>query len=165
MPFVAFMTAPLIFRTARDRLVLAGVLAAAGAYLGLTALLETLRVYELVFPRYIGVEGIGIHFGRARGPFVEAGANGMALWACAVGAAIVAASVRELALRLVMVALSLFCVAGVFFTLTRAVWAGAVIAGFLSLMLLRELRRYLIPVALVGAVVVVGGLAVIPGLA
>jgi O-antigen ligase len=53
---------------------------------------------------------------------------------------------------------------GVFLTLTRAVWLGAAIAAPLALLAARETRRYLLPGALIVLVIVIGSLAVIPGL-
>src|SRR5438093_1302521 len=63
-------------------------LVALGAYLGLTAVFEGLGLDALIVPRYIADPGAGIHFGRARGPFVEAVADGLALFGCGVAAAV-----------------------------------------------------------------------------
>jgi putative inorganic carbon (hco3(-)) transporter len=86
VPFVSFMIAPVVFRSPRERKILLVILTVTGAYLGLTALFETLHVNALVFPKYILDPNVGIHEGRARGPFAEAGANGMAMWVCVVAA-------------------------------------------------------------------------------
>ncbi len=48
-------------------------------YLCLIAILFLLGAKELIFPRYILDEGVGIHADRARGPFLQAVANGVAL--------------------------------------------------------------------------------------
>lgn len=42
-----------------------------GAYLGLTGIFEHYNLSFLIFPKYILDPGVGIHFGRARGPFVH----------------------------------------------------------------------------------------------
>jgi putative inorganic carbon (HCO3(-)) transporter len=48
-------------------------------YLCLIALLFLFGAKELIFPRYILDEGLGIHADRARGPFLQAVANGVTL--------------------------------------------------------------------------------------
>ncbi|MBI4686483.1 MAG: O-antigen ligase family protein [Nitrospirae bacterium] len=50
-----------------------------GLYLGITAIFEHFRLDYLVFPSYIMNRGIGIHWGQARGPFVQAGLNGLSM--------------------------------------------------------------------------------------
>ena len=50
-----------------------------GLYLGLTGIFEMFRLDFLVFPEYIMDHKIGIHWGRARGPFVQAGVNAMVI--------------------------------------------------------------------------------------
>ena len=48
-------------------------------YLSLTAICWLAGAYALIFPKFILDEGIGIHFDRARGPFLQAVANGVCL--------------------------------------------------------------------------------------
>jgi O-antigen ligase len=48
-------------------------------YLCLIAILFLFGAKELIFPRYILDEGLGIHADRARGPFLQAVANGVTL--------------------------------------------------------------------------------------
>ena len=164
IPFVAFMLAPLAFPGRRERMILAGVLTVTGAYLGMTALFETAHFNSLIWPRYILDPNVGIHQGRARGPFVEAGANGMALWGCAVAATVVVFQARALLVRLASAAVGLLCVAGILFTLTRAIWLGAGIAAVLTLFGMRELRRFAVPVLVAGLAIVMGALVAVPSL-
>ncbi|MGA9800805.1 MAG: O-antigen ligase family protein [Terriglobales bacterium] len=49
------------------------------SYLCLIAILFLFGAKELIFPRYILDEGLGIHADRARGPFLQAVANGVTL--------------------------------------------------------------------------------------
>ncbi|HWF91054.1 MAG TPA: O-antigen ligase family protein [Terriglobales bacterium] len=49
------------------------------SYLSLTAFFFLLGWKSLIFPRFILDEGLGIHADRARGPFLQAVANGVAL--------------------------------------------------------------------------------------
>jgi O-antigen ligase len=164
IPFLGFLLAPLAFPGRRERMVLAGVLTVTGAYLGITALFETAHVNALVWPHYILDPNVGIHQGRARGPFVEAGANGMAMWGCAVAATIVVFEARALLVRLASAAVGLLCVAGILFTLTRAIWLGAGVAAVLTLFGVRELRRFAVPVLVAGLTIVMGALVAIPSL-
>ena len=89
-----FAIAPLAFRTEAQRKIFLGVLVALGGYLGLTALFETVGPHALVFPRYITNPELGYHVGRARGPFLEAEANGIALFICGIAAAVAASTWR-----------------------------------------------------------------------
>ena len=53
------------------------------------------RLDALVFPKYILDPNYGIHVARGRGPFVDAVANGLALYTCSVMCAIAVASWRS----------------------------------------------------------------------
>jgi putative inorganic carbon (HCO3(-)) transporter len=163
IPFLAFVLAPLIFRTRRDRNVLLGVLTVSGLYLSVTAIFESVGLDALIFPRYITDAAVGIHVDRARGPFVEAVANGMALWACGVAASLAAAQTRRLWLRIACLAIALLCIGGVLLTLTRAVWLGALVSGVVATLAVKEVRRYALPIALAGVAIVFVGLNVVPG--
>lgn len=50
-----------------------------GLYLGLTGIFEYFNIHSLIIPRYIYNSNYGIHLGRSRGPFLNAGTNGMVL--------------------------------------------------------------------------------------
>src|SRR4051794_16171805 len=169
LPFVMFAVAPGAFGAAPPRTILLGTLIAIGAYLGLTALFEALKVHALIWPRYITDPAVGIHQGRGRGPFLAADANGMALYASGVAALIGLVAGRQRGIRprlqLLIAAIALLDFSGAFFTLTRSVWLGSVVASVATLLAVRGLRRYLMPVAVVGLAVVLGALAIIPGLA
>lgn len=53
-----------------------------GVYLGITAVLETLQWWSLVFPKCIADPTLSIHFGRARGPMLQSVRLGMFLCFC-----------------------------------------------------------------------------------
>ncbi len=72
VPFALFWVAPAAFPGPRERRILLTTLVGVGLYLGATAFFETIGPSALVFPRYIMDPSVGIHWGRARGPFVEA---------------------------------------------------------------------------------------------
>jgi putative inorganic carbon (HCO3(-)) transporter len=163
-PFLMFFIAPLAFREPRDRQVFIGVFVALGAYLGVTALLETIGPKALIFPGYITDPSIGIHADRARGPFVEAAANGMGMFVCGVAAAIALATWQSRRWRYVAGAVLVLCMLGELFTLTRAVWLSAGIATVVALLSAARTRRLIVPVGIVGLVLVVGIFAAVPGL-
>jgi putative inorganic carbon (hco3(-)) transporter len=160
---VLFFIAPVVYRTQRQRMHLLVGLVVLGAYLGFTALVQELGFDSLVWPRYILNPFVGIHVDRARGPFVEAAANGLALFACAVAAAMAAASWRGRA-RTFAIAVGILCLAGILFTVTRQVWLGASLGALVGVSVTSRLRPYAIPLIAGGVLLVVVGFAVVPGL-
>jgi putative inorganic carbon (hco3(-)) transporter len=165
VPFVAFAAAPLVFTTARERAILLATLVGLGGYLSLTALFEALGEDSLVYPRYIADPAVGIHFGRARGPFADATVNGVALFACGVACTIAAATWRRPPARLAAGAIGVLCVVGVVATLQRSVWLGASAATIVALAAAPRLRRLLVPALACAAALVGGALMLVPGLA
>jgi len=120
-------------------------------YLSCIAICFMVGAKDLVFPRFILDEGLGIHADRARGPFLQAVANGVALNLLGL---IVLDSFRRRRLRgaaaLAMVtALPLAILA----TKTRAVWLS--FAGTILVLMLfspsRRLRRTCLALTLAGA--------------
>jgi putative inorganic carbon (HCO3(-)) transporter len=160
IPFALFFVAPAAFPTPRERGMLLRTLVVVGLYLGVTAIFETVGPRSLVFPRYIMDPGVGIHFGRARGPFVEAAGDGLAMFFCAVAAAVALVQLRGKLLPSLSLAA---CAVGIVFTLTRQVWLAAALATVLTLALRRPLRPWLIPGAVAGAVAVLAIFAFVPG--
>jgi putative inorganic carbon (hco3(-)) transporter len=162
--FVLFFVAPLAFREPRDRRVLLGTLVVLGGYLGLTALFETTGPKALVLPHYISDPSIGGNFDRARGPFVEAGANGLALYGCGVAAVLAACTWHDRRWRAVAAVVAGLCALGVLLTVTRAAWIASGAATVVALLATHQTRRLLVPAAMVAAVGVVVAFAAIPGL-
>ncbi len=121
VPFVLYHLAGLVFADAtsirRFELFMIAVL----AYLSLTAIFFLMDARALIYPRFILDESIGMHADRARGPFLQAVANGVTLNLLGL---IALDSFRRKRLRgalalMFMVALPLAILA----TKTRAVWA------------------------------------------
>jgi len=162
--FVVFALAPAAFRTEYQRRVLLGTLVALGGYLGLVALFETVGLRELIFPSYINDSSIGIHYGRARGPFLESSADASVMFSCAVAAAIAVWMWRAPLARAAAGAVVVLCLAGELFTLLRSAWIASALAAVISMLAFRRLRRYLVPVALAGVIAVAGALAIVPDL-
>lgn len=164
VPFLLYLVAPAAFATERQRTILLGTLAVVGAYLGATAFFEMIGPQSLVFPKFILDAALGIHDGRARGPFLEAGADGLAMFCCAVAAVMLLDRPRKPWVRWAVMAIAALCLLGLVLTLTRQVWAGAAAGALLASVGSRRLRRRL-PAAIVAGVVVIGGaLLVVPGL-
>jgi O-antigen ligase len=106
----------LVFRgtNARRRFEIFVILAL--AYLVFTAVAFLADARSLIFPRFILDESLGIHADRARGPFLQAVANGMSLNILGI-LAIVLAQKRKLVFLL-----WLLLPLAVLATMTRAVW-------------------------------------------
>lgn len=165
IPFLVFFVAPAAFHTARQRAVLLAGLVVLGGYLGYLALLSAVGLEHLAFPGYIGNPNAGIHFERARGPFLEAGTMGVALLACG-GAALLARTLwRAPGARAAALVVAGLCTVGLLFTLTRQVWLGAVVATIVGMAMLPGARRYIVPVLAGLAVMTAGLLVAVPGLA
>ena len=87
IPFLLFGLAPVIYRNERQRRILLGFMVVLGLYLGLIALFETVGLDSLVVPHYIldpniglsNVNSQGVAIDRARGPFLDAVSNGVAI--------------------------------------------------------------------------------------
>jgi O-antigen ligase len=166
VPFWLFFLAPLAFATETQRRILLGTMIVLGGYLALTAVFETLKLWKLVWPRYILDPTYGSHGDRARGPFVESITNGMGLFACGVAATMGVAVWRErVNVRRACAAVAALCLAGCLFTLTREVWLGTAIAALVTLAAFAEVRRFLLPAVVAGALMTLLALATVPGFA
>jgi O-antigen ligase len=165
LPFFMFLIAPAAYATNRQRQILVGGLVAAGAYLSLTALLERLGVTALVIPHYISNPDVGIHFGRARGPFIDAGADGLGMFTCVVAGAIAYLTWERRWTRSLAAAVIGLGLVGILLTETRGVWLAAVAGISIALVTTEGLRRFLLPVAAACVVLVVASFGLVPGLA
>ena len=161
--FLLFLVAPVAFATEQDRSHLLIGLVAVGAYLGVIALLQEVGLRQLVVPDYINDPNVGIHADRARGPFVEAASNGLALFACAVASVIAAARWKGW-LRQLAVGVANLCLAGIIFTVPRQAWLGAAVGSVFGLAATPRLRAYVVPLIAGGVLLVLVSFAVIPGL-
>ncbi|MFL5845913.1 MAG: O-antigen ligase family protein [Solirubrobacteraceae bacterium] len=164
IPFVAFIAAPTVFHTAHQRRILLGVLVVFGAYLGFTAVAEAVNANALVWPRYILDQSVGIHFGRSRGPFVEAASNGLGLILCGTAAAVALGVWRDRAARSAAWAIIGLCAAGALLTYTRQVWLGAGMGAIAAMAVFPPLRWRLIPTTAVAVAGLAIALTLLPGL-
>ncbi len=158
IPFLLFLVAPAVFSGRRERNLLLGTLVGLGAYLGLTALFESLGPHSLVYPRYIvgvdaseGVRGVG-------GPFGSRVAEGFAAFACAAAALMAAAQWQAPRQRWLALSVAALCAFACFATLERGIWIAAVGAAALTALATRRGRRLLLPGAMVCAIGIGGTL-------
>src|SRR5437868_4701098 len=107
------------------------------AYLCVIAILFLLDARALIFPGYIVDETVGIHADRARGPFLQAVANGMTINMLAL---IALDSFRRLRLRGALAMFFFVAVPiAVLATKTRAVWLG--FAGSVIVLMFSSSKR------------------------
>lgn len=122
VPFVLFHLAILIFRGSREQRQFELFVIVTMAYLIFTALAFLTGARDLIYPRIILDETIGFHVDRARGPFLQAVANGMSLNLLGLLAVTVSGRVR----RRVVVFLWFALPWAILATMTRSVWIGFV---------------------------------------
>jgi O-antigen ligase len=156
-PFTLFHLAQLVF-TEEQRIRRLEVFALVVlAYLSFTAIVFLLGLHDLVFPKFILDPNLGYHAERARGPFLQAVANGVSLNILAL---LVLHGYRRGSLRSAktLVVLALVPVA-ILATMTRAVWLS--FAGSLLglVFLARNVKARLTYVAVV--TVAAGGLGIV----
>jgi len=161
-PFLLFCLAPIFFGTTRQRNILLAALVGMGIYLGLTGCLEGIHLYKLLFPRYIANPNVGIHWGRARGPFLESTGDGFCTFVGMVAGAIGLRTWQSARARLLCLLAIGADLATLFFTLTRSVWLGALLGIVGTMMLTKKTRRLLIPLMVAGSIVMVGTLVASP---
>jgi putative inorganic carbon (hco3(-)) transporter len=165
VPFLAFLVAPVAFRTDHQRGILLGTLIVTGAYLGSTALFEGAGLDALVFPQYILDPSVGIHPDRVRGPFAQAVAMGLGLFLCGAAGVMGAARWRGRPwVRAGCAAVAALCALGMLFTVTRAIWLGGLLAAAVVICATPRLWRLVPAAALVVALLIAGALAFVPGL-
>lgn len=154
--YVAIRLSPVTPRATTGVLV---VLMLLGTYLAITGLAEVTEQWWCVYPSYIRLPELGTHFGRARGPALNAVSMGTHLaitfWATYILLPRLTPLQRLLALGL------MFCMGlAIIATYTRSVWLGATLAGIVMLWL-QTPRHLRLPVAV--ATAMVGGLALAIG--
>jgi putative inorganic carbon (hco3(-)) transporter len=160
VPFAIFVVAPAVFAGHRERDLLLATLVGLGAYLGLTAIFESLGPHALVFPRYILDVDDVLPGERAGGPFQSSVAEGFATFSCAVAAAIAYVRWGGQRKRFLAALVIGVCAFACFLTLERGVWLGVVCATLIAALFTRMGRRWLLPGALACAIALGGALVV-----
>jgi O-antigen ligase len=126
VPFFLFHIAGLVFQDDSSLRKLEIFLLMVLIYLSAISILSLVGARSLIFPQFITDEGIGIHADRARGPFLQAVANGVCLNLLGL---VALDSFRRRRLRGVVAAVFFFAVPlALLATKTRAVWISAALS-------------------------------------
>ena len=110
-----------------------------GLYLTITAWAEHLKLWSIVFPRYIANPELGIHWGRARGPFLVSASLGITLVFCFFNNLYLARRL-EGPIKGLMYFANMLMLPAIFFTQTRSVWLAMIICGLMWIVLARGIR-------------------------
>lgn len=129
VPFALFHLAGLVFNSEKRFRQFEAFALIVLAYLSFTAIAFIAGAHELIFPRFILDENLGFHADRARGPLLQAVANGVSL--NMLGLLALHAYHRESVRGAKMVLLLASVPIAILATMTRAVWvsfAGTLLA-------------------------------------
>ena len=150
VPFALFHIASQVFREERrlEQFELFALVVL--AYLCFTSIAFLVGAKSLIFPRFILDESLGYHADRARGPLLQAVANGVSLNLLGVLAlhSLLRGRIRGLRATLLLASLPVAILA----TMTRAVWLSFVVSvgALIFRTHSRRLRRICIAVSIVG---------------
>lgn len=133
MPAVLYGIIRQIDLTRRDWTRMLAALLLLGVYLAITAVFEVAGQWSLVFPRYIADPNLGIHFGRARGPELNAVSLGLYLTASALCAWTLLANASRRSSQLLIIVLLPLIAGAVLLTFTRSTWIGLATSGLVLL--------------------------------
>lgn len=152
VPFTLFHTAILVFRSERRLRQFELFALIVLAYLCFTSIAFLLGAKALIFPRFILDESLGYHADRARGPLLQAVANGVSLNLLGILAlhAFLRRRIRGFRAALLLVSLPLAILA----TMTRAVWLSFAASTAYLIFRSRNRRLRLITIAVAAAAVV-----------
>jgi putative inorganic carbon (hco3(-)) transporter len=154
VPFSLFHIAVFVFRGAQERRHFEIFAVVVLAYLVFIALAFLVEARSLIWPRFILDESLGFHADRARGPFLQAVANGLSLNLLGILAFTLPRTYR----KIVWVLWALLPLA-ILATMTRAVWISFALSTLALGVLFAERRMQTVCVLLlVGALL--GGLAI-----
>lgn len=131
-PFIVFIFAKNYIVNEKDVLVILHTLFFFGIYLCITSFLEYFNLKQFVFPRYIADPELGIHWDRARGPFLNAPYNGLGILIGFISGMHLLQKKTGFSSFFYQSALLLFFPA-VFFTLTRSVYLALLVTVIILL--------------------------------
>ena len=116
------------------------IMVAFGTYLGGTAIAERLGYNWALFPSQIGDPQIEQHWGRARGPFMQAEFNG-AVMAMLVPLALLLTSLKDRLWRVIGFSVAVLLCVGCYLTYTRAVALSLIIVALVGSVLASSTRK------------------------
>jgi O-antigen ligase len=150
VPFALFHIAGLVFQEERRLRQFEAFALVVLAYLCFTSIAFLVDAKSLIFPRFILDESLGYHADRARGPFLQAVANGVSLNLLGVLAlhAVLRGRIRGVRAAVLLASLPVAILA----TMTRAVWVSFVVSVGVLIFRShnRRLRHICVAVAVVG---------------
>ncbi len=154
MPACVYWIARQSRLTQRNVAFVHGALACFGIYLAITGLAEVSHQWWLVFPSYISDSSVGLHFGRARGPMVQAVSYGFFLGVTLLAGYVWRSRWSRLG-QLIWLAIAGVEIAAIVATYTRSVWIGTALAVMVALAVsLRGAWRPLVLGSLISAALV-----------
>ena len=130
-PFTTFFIMKSLEYTKERANFILGVLCLIGIYLVMSSFFEHYRIDQLIWPKDIVNPSKGTHFGRSRGPFLDAVAMGRILTVCFLCFVFMTAQTGGIK-KLILTIFSLLTVAAIYFTQTRGPWIGF---GFVLILL------------------------------
>lgn len=150
VPFTLFHLAAIVFRNERQLHQFEVFCLVVLAYLSFTSIAFLFDLRSLIFPRFILDESLGYHADRARGPLLQAVANGVSL--NLLGLLAIHAALRKKLSRVKAALLLTSLPLAILATMTRAVWLSFVlsVAGLMFLSRNRNLRRICAVIAFMG---------------
>ncbi len=160
VPFALFHLAALVFRDERRLKHFEAFSLIVLAYLCFTSIAFLVGAKAFIFPRFILDESLGYHVDRARGPLLQAVANGVSLNLLGLMAlhSVLRGRIRGLKAAMLLSSVPVAILA----TMTRTVWLSFIVS--IGVLIVRSksrnLRRVCVAVALFGAVGVMVALSV-----
>jgi O-antigen ligase len=127
LPAVCYALVRVSNPTVADIQAVISVMIAVGVYIAIIGFFEARGWYGFVFPRYIGDPKVWEFFGRARGPLMNPSANGIVL-TIALSFTVLRGYYGSRAQATIYGLLAAIILLGIYSTLTRGVWIGAVLA-------------------------------------
>jgi O-antigen ligase len=145
-PFAAFALILHAFWGERDLRRLAYFFAIVSIYLTFIGWCEQFKLHALVWPRFINDPGVGIHWGRVRGPFVSSAAMGLAFVYCYFNNLVLARS--AVGFRWILYAINAAMLPAIFWTKTRSVWLAFVLCSLIWAVYSRRRMSRIVSVSL-----------------
>lgn len=115
-----------------------------GTYLSVTGIAEFFKWDSLVFPPYISHPWVGIHYGRARGPFLQATVEGTVLGMIFFMTFYIFTLTNKAWKKVCLSLLMILILTTVLFTMQRASWLGVIIPLFLIPIFFKQARTVII---------------------
>ena len=120
-----------------------------GFYLGITGIFEHYHINSLVFPKYIMNPFRGIHWGRARGPFLHGGINGMVIGMLFYIAVYLIVQTNKKYKKYFFSTSIVLMLITLVFTFTRAPWIALIVSVILIPIFYPQMRKIFVVSSLV----------------